>query len=325
MSTAHDQFAAKPAGPSLRDYVRIARPDHWVKNVFMLPGAALAFALDRSADASAVPDLLVGIASTCLVASANYTINEWLDAEFDRHHPIKSRRPAACGRLRPQLVHLQYLALAALGLSLAWSISLYFFATAVILLLMGVAYNVPPLRTKDRQYLDVLSESVNNPLRMMLGWFAVTSAALPPGSILASYWMGGAYLMAMKRFAEYRMIDDPARAGLYRRSFRFYTETSLLVSAFFYAITSAFLLGIFLIKYRIEFLLTFPFFSLLFAWYLAIALRPVSDATNPEKLYRERRFLAFTLFLGGLVALLFLVDIPWLQHFVDFQVLDGWN
>ena len=30
---------------------------------------------------------------------------------------------------------------------------------------MGVAYNVPPVRTKDRAYLDVLSESVNNPLR----------------------------------------------------------------------------------------------------------------------------------------------------------------
>ena len=28
---------------------------------------------------------------------------------------------------------------------------------------MGVVYNVPPLRTKEWPYLDVLSESVNNP------------------------------------------------------------------------------------------------------------------------------------------------------------------
>ena len=39
--------------------------------------------------------------------------------------------------------------------------------TAAVLLLMGIAYNVPPLRTKDRPYLDVLSESVNNPLRLL--------------------------------------------------------------------------------------------------------------------------------------------------------------
>jgi len=44
---------------------------------------------------------------------------------------------------------------------------------------MGLVYNVPPLRTKDRQYLDVLSESINNPLRFMLGWTAVIGSLLP--------------------------------------------------------------------------------------------------------------------------------------------------
>jgi 4-hydroxybenzoate polyprenyltransferase len=308
---------------SIHDYIAIARPDHWVKNIFMLPGAALAFLLDSSAGAWAIPQLVVAVGSTCLVASANYTINEWLDAEFDRHHPVKSKRPSALGRIKPQLVYLQYAVLAIAGLALATLINGFFVATSAALLLMGLLYNVPPIRTKDRQYLDVLSESINNPLRLMLGWFAITQGALPPGSVLAAYWMGGAYLMAMKRFAEYRMINDPARAGLYRRSFRYYTETSLLVSSFFYAITSAFLLGIFLIKYRIEFLLSFPFFALLFAWYLSIAMRPASDALHPEKLYREKSFVAYTGGLTVLVLALFFIDIPELQFLVEHQVLAG--
>jgi hypothetical protein len=61
----------------------------------------------------------------------------------------------------------------------------------------------------------------------------------------------------------------------------------------FYAVCSSFFLGIFLIKYRIEFLLTFPLFALLFTWYLAIGLKPDSGAQAPEKLYREGKFMVF--------------------------------
>ena len=68
-------------------YLKLLRADHWFKNVFMLPGTAIAVVL------TGIPvdflKLMVGIASACLVASANYVLNEWLDAEFDRFHPVK--------------------------------------------------------------------------------------------------------------------------------------------------------------------------------------------------------------------------------------------
>ena len=43
---------------------------------------------------------------------------------------------------------------------------------------------MPPVRTKDRAYLDVLSESVNDPLRLLMGWFAIIPDALPPSSLI---------------------------------------------------------------------------------------------------------------------------------------------
>jgi 4-hydroxybenzoate polyprenyltransferase len=186
---------------------------------------------------------------------------------------------------------------------------------------MGILYNVPPFRTKDRQYLDVLSESINNPLRFMLGWTAVIGTLLPPSSILIAYWMGGAYLMAVKRYSEYRFIADPARAGLYRRSFRFYDENSLLLSAIYYALASALFLGVFLIKYRIELLLTIPFLALLFVWYLKIGMKHDSAAQKPETLYRERGFMAYVVGVGALFLLLLVVRIPWLWFLVDSHVL----
>jgi hypothetical protein len=42
--------------------------------------------------------------------------------------------------------------------------------TACIFALQGIVYNVRPLRTKDKPYLDVISESINNPLRLTIGW-----------------------------------------------------------------------------------------------------------------------------------------------------------
>jgi len=303
-------------------YVAIARPDHWFKNIFMLPGFALALIMSqKTIDAATLLDIAIAILATCLIASANYTINEWLDAEFDRHHPVKKERPSVSGNLVAPLVYTQWLLLSAAGLGLSLLLSYWFLCFEVALLLMGLAYNVRPIRTKDRLYLDVLSESINNPLRFMLGWSAIVTIALPPSSIIIAYWMGGAYLMAIKRYAEYRFIGDPERAKLYRRSFGFYTEESLMVSAFFYALLAAFFLGIFLIKYRIEFLVLFPFLALLFSWYLKIGMQSDSVAQKPERLYGERRFVVYVIFLGILVTFLFFVDLPWLNILVEDHIL----
>jgi 4-hydroxybenzoate polyprenyltransferase len=316
-----DRGLTQPTTASWRDYFAIARADHWFKNFFVLPGAALAVFFGVSFGGAEFANLVLALVSVCAIASANYTINEWLDAEFDRFHPTKSARPAAAGRIRSEFVYLQWVMLAALGLGLGYFVSLGFFACAVALLVMGAAYNINPVRTKDRAYLDVLSESVNNPIRLLMGWFAIAPDAVPPASILVAYWMGGAFLMAIKRYAEYRQIDNPSRAALYRKSFGAYTANSLMLSAFFYAMTSAFFLGAFMLKYRIELLISFPLFALLFAWYLRIGMRDDSVTQTPERLYKEKAFVGYVVALCAIVCALMLIDLPFLQFLVERHAL----
>lgn len=302
---------------SISPYIKIARPDHWFKNVFMLPGMALALVLGLSVSKSWLWMIPLGILSVCLVASANYTINEWLDSRYDRHHPTKKDRPSVRGEVRGVFVYTQWAILAAVGLALAWLINPAFFASALTLLIMGLLYNVEPVRLKDVRFLDVLSESINNPLRFLLGWYLLGAPIAPPSSVLLSYWMGGAFLMAVKRYAEYRFIGDPQRAALYRKSFASYTEETLFLSGFFYAMMSAVFLGVFLVKYKIEFLLSLPLFAVLFVWYLHLGMQDLSGSQSPEKLYKDKAFFAFTIFLGLFVILLFFVDVPWLHIFVE--------
>ncbi len=187
--------------PAVTAYIQIARIDHWIKNIFVLPGAALAVILVDVSLSMAVVPTLIGLLSVCLIASANYVLNEWLDRESDRHHPLKQSRPSVLGNVRARFVYIEYLLLIIAGLGLGSLLGREFVAFSLLLLLMGLLYNVKPIRMKDRVFLDVLSESVNNPIRLLLGWSALVGGILPPSSILLAYWMGGAFLMAMKRYS----------------------------------------------------------------------------------------------------------------------------
>lgn len=307
----------------MKKYIKIARPDHWVKNAFILPGIAVAILLtDYTFSIDTVWKFIAGFMATCFIASANYVINEWLDAEFDKFHPTKKYRPVVSENMKFSLVMLEYAICIIIGIGLSLLVNIPFLLMEVWLLIMGVLYNVKPIRTKDIPYLDVLSESVNNMIRLLLGWFIITDAYQPPSSILIGYWFAGAFLMATKRFAEYRMIGNPETAGLYRKSFKHYSEQSLLISTFFYALTSTFFIGIFMIKYRIEYLIAMPFVFGLFCFYLAIAFKPDSAAQKPEKLYREKKLLAYIAILIIILIALTFIDIPALNYWVDPFLLE---
>jgi len=302
----------------MKNYIKIARPDHWVKNAFIIPGVAIAMLLSHTRpDEGFFFRFIMGFMATCFIASANYVINEWLDAEFDRFHPTKKNRPVVSENMKFSYVMLEYVILIILGIAASLCVNRYFLYMELWLLVMGILYNVKPIRTKDLPYVDVLSESINNMIRLLLGWFIVTTDLIPPSSVLIGYWLGGAFLMATKRFAEYRMIGDPSRAGLYRKSFKYYTEQSLLISAFFYAMCSTFCIGIFMLKYRIEYLIAVPFIIGLFCFYLYIAYKPDSAAQKPEKLYREKSLIIYLTFLVILLVVLTFVDIKALSIWSD--------
>ncbi|MDP4119785.1 MAG: UbiA family prenyltransferase [Bacillota bacterium] len=296
----------------MKRYIAIARPDHWIKNIFMLPGLIFAYmVVGLEGDyKSFILKFFLGIASLCLVASANYVINEYLDAPFDQFHPTKKERVAVRLGLNPAVVYTEYAILIVLGLGLAWFCGTKFFCTSIFLLFMGVLYNVKPIRTKDVPYLDVLSESINNAIRLALGWFLISPSTFPMASITFGYWMGGAFLMGVKRFSEYLFIDDKSLASSYRKSFKYYNEKTLLLSSIFYSMLSLFFIGVFIIKYRIEYVLLVPFVAFLFIWYLWIGMQKDSAAQKPEKLYKQWKLFLFIIFIVALGVVLSFINIP---------------
>ena len=183
-------LASSARSATFRDYLAIARFDHMTKHVFIIPGIVLAYVLRGVYTENLIASIIFGLISATCIAAANYVINEWLDREFDKFHPSKSQRTAVNTNLSSFLVYFEYAVLVSIGLSTATMVGLAFFVVAVAFVASGIIYNVWPFRTKDHAFVDVLSELLNNPIRLMLGWAIVDPTSLPPSSLLLTYWMG---------------------------------------------------------------------------------------------------------------------------------------
>jgi 4-hydroxybenzoate polyprenyltransferase len=252
----------------------------------------------------------LGLLAVCLISSSNYVLNEILDAPSDRIHPTKSARPLAAGHVGVRWAYAEWLLLMAAGAGLSLLFSRLFTVVLLALWAMGCIYNVRPIRSKDVPYLDVLSEAVNNPLRMLAGWYLTGNTLIPPASLLLSYWMAGCYFMGIKRFAEFRDIGDHARSARYRKSFAHYNEQRLLVSVMFYAAHAMLFFGAFIMRYRVELILSFPLVALVMAIYLSLAFRRDSAVQRPEALYREPALMAAVVICAAAMCALLFVDLP---------------
>src|SRR5215831_12790098 len=135
--------AAPRSKPSLTGHLRIARVDHWIKNVFIIPGIVVAASMDRSVLNSGLAlRVAIGVLSICLMSSSNYVLNEVLDAAFDRHHPSKRHRPVPSGQVNIRLAYAEWIILMAAAIGLALLLSPPFALTVLALWVMGCLYNI---------------------------------------------------------------------------------------------------------------------------------------------------------------------------------------
>ena len=295
------------------EYLKICRPDHWLKNVFIVFGhvVAWALALNFQVDPGLAWKAVLSLVPACLIASANYILNEILDAPFDAVHPAKRLRGIPAGRVRVPVLWRLMAGLIIAAFVLCWIIGFnWAYQLALLLLLVsGVVYNVPPLRLKDRAFLDVIAESFNNPVRLWLGYYALVDPHhVPPLSIVLAWWFFGALLMTGKRYAELRFIGDAAVSGRYRRSFRVYSETTLILAMITYANLFCFCTGIAMATYPAlnNLVFMFPLVVLAVIAYFRHAMKEETARLEPEQLLKNPWIIFWTVATGAATIALLL-------------------
>jgi len=300
------------------EYLKICRPDHWLKNVFIVFGHLVAWALvlDFKLDFQLVTQAVLSLIPACLIASANYILNEILDAPFDAMHPTKRHRGIPAGKVKvPILWGIKaVLIVVAFGLCQLWGFNWAYQGALLLLLLSGLVYNVPPLRLKDRAFADVIAESFNNPIRLWLGYYALVGPTnVAPASIVLCWWFFGALLMTGKRYAEFRFIADAELSGKYRRSFKTYTEKSLILAMIGYANLFCFCAGVAMAVYPQlhNLVLVAPLIIAAVLVYFHHAMKEEAARLEPEELLKNPWIILCTVITGGITLWLLLTPHPY--------------
>ncbi len=153
--------------PVLLNLLISLRPGQWTKNLFVF--AALVFA-QRLTDADAVVQAVIAFLVFCALSSTVYLINDVLDREQDRRHPLKADRPVASGALRPSVAIAAAAILGIVTMTVALGLGWRFFQIAAGYLLLLVAYSA---FLKHIVILDVLTISAGFTLRAAAGAAAI--------------------------------------------------------------------------------------------------------------------------------------------------------
>ena len=277
----------------VKNYVSLFRFDHVIKQLFIIPGIILAVALGYE---TSFTNLILGFLCVQFSASSNYIINEWLDRKFDKFNPKKKNRPSVKNKVKKKPVYLIYGITASLVIIISYTINIYFFYLTIFFLVMGILYNVKPFRTKDVAFLDVVTESINNPIRLLLGFFIFDVSEFLPSSLIIFYWSAGAFLMTCKRLAEYNSISKSILIK-YRKSFLNYSQSSLMMLIYLFSMISISMITIFMIKYKIEFIFFIISLIVLFVFYFNLSLKKDSVVQNVEYLYKEKYLILIVIFV----------------------------
>jgi 4-hydroxybenzoate polyprenyltransferase len=300
----------------MKAYLRAMRLGRWPRSLAIFVGIAAFFYLYRDALFTTeitwvVLQSLYAFLLTWAISTANYIINEIVDAPYDAHHPTKRNRPLVKGEIKKIPFLLLGVAISAISLYLAYlHFCPPFFYALLALLVAGFIYNIKPVRTKDIPFLDSISESANNPIRFLIGWFAFAPPEIWPSlSLLLCWWAFGNFLMIAKRLSEFRLLKE--RAGDYRNSLRRYSEGALMFGMAASAVI--FFLAYFYFSYtfKLETLLIFsPFVFFYFFLFFRKTMREDEVMEEPERLFMHLKFALYTLFLIAIFFLSSFLDKP---------------
>lgn len=295
-------------------YFRAIRLERWPRSLAIFVGSAAFFLLNRDSIATAslswilLRSVLI-FHLTWAISTVNYVINEIADAPYDIHHPTKKDRPLIRGEIHKTLFISIGVVLALPSLAVAYFFfSQPFLFSLLLLLIAGFTYNIKPIRTKDIPFLDSISESANNPIRFLIGWFAFSSPDLyPPLSLLLCWWSFGNFLMVAKRLSEFRLLGY--KAGDYRSSLRKYSKTSLLIGLAVSTLVFFITYFYFSIVFKLQsFLALSPLIFFYFFMFFRKTLQEKEVMEEPERLFRRSFFALYTLFLAVIYFLSILYD-----------------
>ncbi|HTY23764.1 MAG TPA: decaprenyl-phosphate phosphoribosyltransferase [Desulfomonilaceae bacterium] len=189
---------------SLKPLIKLMRPTQWIKNGFVFMPLVFSGKLFVADDVIKVSGMCLAF---CLTSSAAYMLNDYMDMEQDRVHPLKKTRPLASGEVSPgsALLFMFGLLLGAVLLAGVARLPLPAYGFLAAYLVLQILYS---LKLKNLVILDVLTISTGFLLRV-LGGAAAMGASVSSWLVLCTFSVA-IFLALGKRRHEMVMLTDDA-------------------------------------------------------------------------------------------------------------------
>lgn len=189
-----------PENNLFKEFVKLVRVRQWHKNGFVLLGF---FLVGDFRNYSLLYEALVMGIAFVFSSSTVYILNDYLDIEEDRNHPVKRQRPLASGTISKRFALSVFLIFFTASIIISLINGLFGFSLIIIYLLSNVVYSIG---LKQIPIVDVFIVALGFMLRILAGTSAI--------GIHVSEWMLFAglelslFLGFSKRYSELAAYSD---------------------------------------------------------------------------------------------------------------------
>jgi 4-hydroxybenzoate polyprenyltransferase len=250
------------------------RPRQWTKNLLVF--AALIFSFKKTG-IDALMKSFEGFVLFCIVSSCVYIINDYIDQESDRNHPVKKNRPLASGQLSPNLAVAAGIILGFTAMYAAYRLNVFFALILLAYFLLNLAYS---LYLKHIVIIDVMTIAAGFMLRAVGGGIVI-NVSFTPWFLVCSSSLA-LFLALGKRSHELNLLQDKTS---HRRVLDSYS--ALLLNQLLSIVTAVTLMSYCLFTFSsghtIYFMWTIPFVLYGMFRYLYL-IHVCGDGGSPEKI-----------------------------------------
>ncbi len=184
--------------PMRNPYTSVMRPHQWTKNLLVFAAPLFDFSLaGQTLINSALAFILF-----CFASSSFYLINDIMDIEVDRRHPVKCKRSLAAGLVSIPVAWTMAIVLQGSALILGWLLSPALGMTLIFYALLQIAYN---LQLKHAPIADIITIAMGFILRAYAG--AAATGIIPSPWFLLCTAMLALFIAIEKRKAELRLVE----------------------------------------------------------------------------------------------------------------------